>query len=77
MIVAMTDLLSTLVRCPTCRTAVEATVVWAGGDACPNCSTQLRYLTSDEAAREPSTPRRRVTPARIPAARRRRIRRRS
>jgi hypothetical protein len=29
------------VRCPTCRSAVPATMLWATGDACPSCLRPL------------------------------------
>jgi hypothetical protein len=30
------------VRCPSCRTAVSLTMLWATGDTCPTCSRPLR-----------------------------------
>lgn len=30
-----------LIRCPACRTAVPAAVLWAAGDICPGCSRPL------------------------------------
>lgn len=69
------DLLSTMVRCPACHAAVEASLVWAAGDTCPVCRAALHYLETDAGAERTPTPRRRVIPSRVPVARRRRARR--
>jgi len=36
---------ATQVRCPVCRSAVPAMVLWAVGDACPRCHRALHLAT--------------------------------
>jgi hypothetical protein len=38
------------VRCPTCRSAVPVTMLWATGDACPSCLRPLH--AADRGARK-------------------------
>jgi hypothetical protein len=59
------------VRCPQCRGWSDALLVWAAGDCCPSCNTQIASFRGEQ--EEPGDERALGEPGRILGARQGRI----